>query len=705
MTLAALGLVVALVAGFTGAVGWSRDPFPLLVLIGCAFVLAWGLALSRFRAWRAFAFTLVLSVGFAILITGRVLPGPGDVFRRPVSDTLWFMNVRLWTFLGDLGRCLDDLRSGSFPGGALATAAYGLLAWQTVYWLVWSSLRRRPAWPAVFLCFALLVARDLFSARSPAWSMGMTFAVLVFAASATYAAKIDSWEGRGLGYPMLIWETWAPSLAAIAVVVFIATGLTTPQWRDSIQRFLDSFRDPPAQTSGTTETGGRPSRSSFVPDLALVGAPFPKGGKTVFYVRTSDSPTGVESGRLMEPPGDQHYWRGAIYETYTGRGWNLAPLGESAPPMAGYPPEDSSRVPLRQEFEIVDLGDDRVFSASQPVAASAGVLLRMAGDGDLSTLLQSPVDEYSVVSWIPRVTREELIAAGTDYPGTIRSTYLQLPPEVPQRVRALASRLSAGGGSAFEKAARVQEYLRSGYGYQDDLPPPPPGRDVVDYFLFDASGGFCSYYASAMVVLLRLEGVPSRVVTGFATGDWEGREGRYRVTESHAHAWVEVYFPTYGWIEFEPTPSRSLFEYRDAPASAAASSQPSSNEDGAGQLGWTRSSVLRFAGAALSAGLLVAVLAWHRRRGRPTPEALLHELYWHMRRSVSVDGRANLTPSEFTARHEEMFASLPRLSHAARMLTSLYVQATYSPRGPRSEEVEKARRAWRSAWWDRLRQR
>ena len=87
------------------------------------------------------------------------------------------------------------------------------------------------------------------------------------------------------------------------------------------------------------------------------------------------------------------------------------------------------------------------------------------------------------------------------------------------------------------------------------------------------------------------------------------------------------------------------------------------------------------------------------------PEALLQELYWHMRRSVSVDGRANLTPSEFTARHKEMFASLPRLSHAARMLTSLYVQATYSPRGPRSEEVEKARRAWRSAWWDRLRQR
>src|SRR3989304_9045778 len=119
--------------------------------------------------------------------------------------------------------------------------------------------------------------------------MGRTFAVLVIAASATYAAKIDSWEGRGLGYPMLIWETWAASLAAIGVVVFIATGLTTPSWRDSIQRFLDSFRDLPQQTAGTTEAGGRPWRGGFVPDLALVGAPFPQGGKNIFYVRDGES--------------------------------------------------------------------------------------------------------------------------------------------------------------------------------------------------------------------------------------------------------------------------------------------------------------------------------------------------------------------------------------------------------------------------------
>jgi transglutaminase-like putative cysteine protease len=705
MTFAALAPAMVLIIGFSGSVGWLRDPSPLLLVIACGMAVAFGLAFSRFQAPGAFAFSSVLSVGFVLLIAGRVVPGPAEALRRPILETLWFMNIRLLTFLSDVGRGLGELRSSSSPGGALATAAYGLLVWQTVYWLVWSSLRRRLAWPAVILCLALLVARDLLSARPPAWSMAMTFSVLVFAARASYAARIDSWERRGLGYPIFIWESWAASLAVIAVVVFIATGLTTPQWRDSIQRYLDSFRGPPDRTTQMTEAGGLSPRTSFVPDLAVVGAPFPKGGRTILYVRTSDSPTGLETGHLIEPPGEQHYWRGAIYETYTGRGWDLAPLGDTAAPMAGYPPEDLSRVPFRQEFEILDRGNERLFAASQPVAASSGVLLRTVGDSDLSTLLEGAVGKYSVVSWIPRVTQDQLTAAGTDYPEGIRATYLQLPSTLPERVRALASRISAGSASAFDEAVRIQGYLRSNFVYLDDPPPAPAGRDVVDYFLFEAPGGFCSYYATAMAVLLRLDGVPSRVVTGFATGDWEAREGRYRVTESHAHAWVEVYFPRYGWIEFEPTPSRPPFEYRNAPPPSADSAQRSSMEDNHGLLGRSASSLLRFVLVAAMAGLPVAFFVWRRRRGRPTPEELLHALYWRMRRTVSGDGRVHLTPGEFTARHEDRFAALPRLRRASQVLTSLYIQATYSPQAPRPDEVEKARIAWRSAWWDRARVR
>jgi transglutaminase-like putative cysteine protease len=77
----------------------------------------------------------------------------------------------------------------------------------------------------------------------------------------------------------------------------------------------------------------------------------------------------------------------------------------------------------------------------------------------------------------------------------------------------------------------------------------------VDYFLFESREGYCTYYASAMVVLLRLNGIPARIAAGFAQGDYDPTLGAYRVSESDAHSWVEAYFPPYGWVEFEPTAS------------------------------------------------------------------------------------------------------------------------------------------------------
>jgi transglutaminase-like putative cysteine protease len=85
----------------------------------------------------------------------------------------------------------------------------------------------------------------------------------------------------------------------------------------------------------------------------------------------------------------------------------------------------------------------------------------------------------------------------------------------------------------------------------------------VDYYLFEAEGGFCSYYASAMAVMLRSIGIPSRVVSGYAMGSYDPEMAAYKVVESDSHAWVEVYFPELGWVEFEPTASRPVFAHSD----------------------------------------------------------------------------------------------------------------------------------------------
>jgi hypothetical protein len=92
--------------------------------------------------------------------------------------------------------------------------------------------------------------------------------------------------------------------------------------------------------------------------------------------------------------------------------------------------------------------------------------------------------------------------------------------------------------------------------YSLDVVPPPQGQDAVDYFLSDSQTGYCDYFASAMAVMLRSVGVPARVASGYARGTQDAPGGQYVVRDNNAHSWVEVYFPRYGWVEFDPSPSQ-----------------------------------------------------------------------------------------------------------------------------------------------------
>jgi hypothetical protein len=109
--------------------------------------------------------------------------------------------------------------------------------------------------------------------------------------------------------------------------------------------------------------------------------------------------------------------------------------------------------------------------------------------------------------------------------------------------------------SPYDKAAAIASFLRQEIAYSPSVPAPPPGRDPVVWVLFVHKRGFCNYYASAQVLLLRSIGIPARLAVGFAQGGFE--DGAYAVHERNAHAWPEVYFPGIGWVEFEPTSNQS----------------------------------------------------------------------------------------------------------------------------------------------------
>jgi transglutaminase-like putative cysteine protease len=170
---------------------------------------------------------------------------------------------------------------------------------------------------------------------------------------------------------------------------------------------------------------------------------------------------------------------------------------------------------------------------------------------------QSQRIQYQVQSEIiKRVNLEPHAANAAVIPAGIQVTYLQLPEDLDGRIRTLANDITRDARTPLEKAIRVESYLRREYQYTLSLTW-DPGKQPLATFLFQNKSGHCEYFASAMAVLLRAAGVPTRIVNGFLMGEYNPVGAAYIVRESDAHSWVEVYLPGSGWTEFDPTPGGS----------------------------------------------------------------------------------------------------------------------------------------------------
>ncbi len=258
------------------------------------------------------------------------------------------------------------------------------------------------------------------------------------------------------------------------------------------------------------------------------------------------------------------FWRGLAFDEYTGRGWRMADedvtaydavQGRVALRFSAEEPWPAGSEQVIQTFYIEAPQPNVIFGAyraSEVFFPSSGI------DVDRYVGLRSPVPleagiVYSVISRAPSPARGILRSTDRRLPAPVADRYLRLPP-LPSRVEQLARRLTAGRVAGYDKAITVAQYLSRHYRYTLQAPALPARADAVDDFLFGSRRGSCEAFASAMVVLLRAAGVPARLVTGYTTGSYNLLTGFYEVYNSDAHAWVEVYLPRAGWVEFEATP-------------------------------------------------------------------------------------------------------------------------------------------------------
>jgi transglutaminase-like putative cysteine protease len=269
------------------------------------------------------------------------------------------------------------------------------------------------------------------------------------------------------------------------------------------------------------------------------------------------------------------HWRGVSLADFDGHTWSNPSQATSLQrrpdtsfelPSDGRAPRSYATASLQREklihFKVLmePIGTNVFFLA--PWAFSLrGDYRQIRGDSGGAVYdydFQHPISRYEATSDIATPSAPELRAAGRNYPAKIAKEYLHLPEAgIDPRVAQLASQITHSAKTDYDKATVIENYLQTRFGYTLQLPQTEV-KDPIANFLFVRKQGHCEYFASSMAVMLRTLGIPSRVVNGFRSDEFNDITGSYVVRAKDAHSWVEAYFPGYGWQTFDPTPASSV---------------------------------------------------------------------------------------------------------------------------------------------------
>jgi len=249
----------------------------------------------------------------------------------------------------------------------------------------------------------------------------------------------------------------------------------------------------------------------------------------------------------------ESYWQVGTYDRYTGDGWvRTGSTNEYDGSRLEEPPGQTEAV--TQEYSAVDqLGVMpaawKPVSASGSAAEAAG--LTSQGGFALSGSLDAN-ESYTVESRVPVRDADQLRSAGDDYPEELREQYTRVPSSTPDRLAERTATITANADNPYDTARVVEQWLRNNKAYSLDVE--RPENNIADTFLFEMDAGYCTYFATTMVTMLRSQDIPARLAVGYTPGE-RVAEDEWVVRGFNAHAWVQVYFPEAGWVRFDPTPA------------------------------------------------------------------------------------------------------------------------------------------------------
>lgn len=643
-----------------------------------------------------------------------------------------------------------------------------LLWWVSVFSTL-ALAREYKVWPAILPGALTLVINAYYAPRdlTPFLILYAVSALLLLAAI-HLEKRVMVWDRARVRYPMdIALDFLRDGLLFALAAITIAWGMPTAADSERVDRLLRPLKAPWHRVQ--EEWGRMFNALNYRSGLAI-----PVFGRS-FSLRGAPNLTDIVLFTVEAPQG--RYWRSAVYDYYRSRGWDSTTtttvyLGANEP-VPFVPPRrvglaygrlvaQTVTVHLPGALSLIAAPSPLYFSV--PVEAEVALSPRAlidtgpalqsdpgaredtppAGNGQEATELPGRSamertgreilfayarteldvgDSYTVVSLVTDPDAPSLRAAGTRYPQWVVEYYLQLPETLPERVRALAREITASYDNAYDKAKAIERYLRA-IPYNEQIPFPPAGQDAVDWFLFELQEGYCDYYASAFAVMARAVGIPTRLASGFARGLYDKDASTWTVREEDAHTWPEVWFPGYGWVEFEPTPSEPPLDRREntwdlGPGQDEMSLLEELRDERQDLLeeldmgGQVRGPLPDMPLYGVVAGVpwyplmaltvigLIVYQGWHiaRRRllSRPDLPATLYERLVHWARRLGIHLTATQTPVE----HATIIGQhLPQQQGKVQRIVEAYQVTTYAPPARREEILTQREQLLRL--WERL---
>ncbi len=567
-------LTLGLVFLLSLTLAWSLDDANLVVgrgdytdflvwtAIGGAFAGFVGSKVG-WRRWTTFAVGAMFAALITPLIVGSVLlPDGGNLYQ--LFEATATACVVAWRDL----IVFDRLSTSAFGHHLLVL---GLIVWGSSMFASYAAFGHRRPINGVILIGVLLVGNMALTVHDQLgylvlFSLAGLFLLIRFH---TFEESTE-WLRRRIGDPSAIsgmylrGGTVFVGAAVLGSLVLTSTAKSAPlssmwtdvggnivEWSRAIEKFL------PASGSGVS-----------------LGPAFGSTAPITGSWTTNDAPA-----LSIDVPADLDvipHWAAVTYDVFDVQGWrqSQATFVDRAPNVdlladTGDAVDESGRRPLTVKITPANTAPtlSTIFAPSTPLAVDAPVTVKLVGtEGHLASIDRRPSkNPYTVSALIPlrgdgagaSLTQNRLRAAGTAYPPEISALYLGLPPEAlgPESEKILAEVRAFGARNPYDIAASIVRILQdpAKFTYSTDIRGVDcAGVSVVECFAI-AKGGYCEYYASTMAVLLRELGIPARFVEGYLPGSRAEGSNTVNITNNQAHAWVEVYFPRYGWVTFDPT--------------------------------------------------------------------------------------------------------------------------------------------------------